>query len=63
MPKRDTVRQLDKRIASAWAAVQGARAAARHSPNGSTVAVLDMAEHALDELLEARHEMTSMVNA
>ena len=55
----DTLAHLDQRIASAWAALSGARAAAWHSPNADNLLVEQMAERAVNELLEARHEMTS----
>lgn len=54
----DSLRTLDQRIASAWAALSGARAATWHSSNADNVLIEQMAERAVDELLEQRHEMT-----
>lgn len=54
----DSLRTLDQRIASAWAALSGARAATWHSPDADNVLIEQMCERAVDELLEQRHEMT-----
>lgn len=40
------------RIASAWAALNGARASTWHSPNGDTCAVEEMCENTVNGLLE-----------
>jgi hypothetical protein len=53
----DEVHGIDRRIASAWAALAGARAAATHSPNGETVALENMCERTVNELLERRYEL------
>lgn len=53
----DPLHLLDRRIASAWSALSGARAAAWHSPNAETCAVEALCERTLDELLEKRYEM------
>ena len=55
----DTLHHLDRRIASAWAALAGARAAAWRSPNAETCWLEDMCENTVNELLEKRHEMTT----
>lgn len=55
----DELHQLDRRIASAWAALSGARAAAWHSPNQKTCAIEDMAERTVNELLERRYELVT----
>ncbi len=55
----DSLAHLDRRIASAWAALNGARDAASHSLNAGTCAMEQMCERALDELLEQRYEMTT----
>ena len=55
----DPLHALDKRIASAWAALGGARAAAWHSPSGNNMLIEQMCERTLNELLEKRHEMTT----
>lgn len=57
---------LDGRIASAWAALQGARAAANHCPSGKNLLIEQMAENLLNSLLDDKlHEMTAarIVNA
>jgi hypothetical protein len=54
---------VDKRIASAWAALSGARAAANHSPTGERLLVESMCERTLDELLDQRWEITHAVVA
>jgi hypothetical protein len=59
----DELHLIDKRIASAWAALNGARAVTWHSPNGDSCAIEDMCERTLNELLEKRHEMTQTVDA
>jgi len=56
----DSLAHLDRRIASAMAALHGARAAATHSPNAVTCGLEDMAERAVDDLLDLRLEMTSV---
>lgn len=45
---------IDARIASAMAALHGARAAADRSPNADNLLIADMAEQVLNELLDAR---------
>lgn len=55
----DDLRQIDRRIASAWAALNGARAAAWHSPNADTCGLEEMCEHTVNALLEKRYEMTA----
>lgn len=56
----DELKGIDARILSAWSALAGARAAASHSPNGETLALENMCERTVNELLERRHEMTSV---
>lgn len=53
--------RLDARIHSAWAALNGARAVANHSPSGDNCAIENLCERVLNELLEKRHEMTAVV--
>ena len=53
----DELHLLDKRIASAWSALSGARASAWHSPNKDTCAIEDMCERTVNELLERRYEI------
>lgn len=55
----DDLAHLDRRIASAWAALAGARAAATHSPNADTCGLEDICENTVNALLERRHEMTA----
>lgn len=57
--KAGTLRHLDRRIASAAAALSGARAATWHSPNADNRLIEQMCEQVVDELLELRHEMTT----
>ena len=45
---------LDRRIASAWAALHGARAACSHSPSADNCAVEDMCENTVNDLLDSR---------
>ena len=59
----DELHQLDRRIASAWAALSGARAATWHSPNRDSMLVEEMCERTVNELLEKRYEMTHTVPA
>ncbi len=54
---------LDARIASAMAALHGARAAANHSPNAQNILVEEMCENALNELLDAKLETMEKVTA
>lgn len=44
--------KIETRIASAWAALSGARASSWHSPNADTCAIEDMCERTLDGLLD-----------
>lgn len=55
----DTLRTLDQRIASAMAALHGARAAATRSPNASNLLLAEIAELALNELLDGRPRQSS----
>jgi hypothetical protein len=57
----DTLALVDKRIASAWSALSGARAASWRSPNADNILVEEMCERTLNELLEQRYEMTHAV--
>jgi hypothetical protein len=54
----DTVRDLDKRITAAYHALNGARAAATHSPNRETIRLEEMCERTVNDLLDKRNEMT-----
>lgn len=49
-------RTLNGRIASAMAALHGARAAVDHCPSGDNLLIADMAERAVNELLDAKLE-------
>ena len=44
---------LHSRITSAWAALNGARAAAWHSPNANNCAVERMCENTVNDLLDS----------
>lgn len=61
--KHDELHLLDQRIASAWAALSGARAATWHSPSANNCAIEALCERTVNELLERRHEMTEGVRA
>ena len=45
-------RTLEGRIASAWAALAGARASTWHSPNGDNCAIEEMCENTVNDLLD-----------
>lgn len=45
-------RTTEGRIASAWAALAGARSAASHSPNSDTCAIEEMCENTVNDLLD-----------
>ncbi len=48
----DDLHRLDRRIASAWAALNGARASCWHSPNADNCAIEEMCENTVNDLLE-----------
>ena len=50
--RQDWLRVLHGRITATKAALDGARAAYAHSPNGDTARVVDKAERELDRLLD-----------
>jgi hypothetical protein len=53
----DATKELDKRISSAMAALHSARAAAWHSPSAHNIAVEEMCEATVNDLLDCRLAM------
>ena len=53
-PVEALISEHDARIASAWAALQGARAAATRCPTADTLRLEAMCERTLDDLLDCR---------
>ena len=53
-PVEQLLHEHDDRIASAYAALRGARAAATRSPSAHNLAIEDMCQATLDDLLDSR---------
>lgn len=57
-PTTTRTQRIDNDLGQAAAALEGARAAARHSPNGETTAAVSRAQRRVDELLDERWNAT-----